>query len=68
MKNTQRIILFQCFLALLIAHPVRLQAQGDYTGGDLDINADATVCRAMWQRLQRIDGNLTIGGGITYFP
>ena len=71
MKNTQRIILFQCFLALLISHPVRLQAQTDYTGGDLRINAPGDVPSNV-VAITRIDGDLTIGGvfggTITEFP
>ena len=68
MKNIQRIILLTGYLALvLIANPVPLQAQTDYTSGDLTIDADAAEPSNV-AAITRIDGNLTIGGSISTFP
>ena len=65
MKNFKGIIL--CFIVIHIASASFLQAQGDYTGGDLDITADDEVPSNV-AAITRIDGSLTILGGITSFP
>ena len=68
MKSIQRIILWTGYLALgLIASPVPLHAQTDYTGGDLTIRANADVPGNV-TRITRIDGFLNIDGTITTFP
>ena len=68
MKNLQRIILWKCYLAVFfIASTAYLQAQTDYTSGDLDINAPGSVPSNV-TTITRIDGTLTIGGMITEFP
>ena len=69
MKNIQRIMpyYFRIIAVFFIASTASLQAQTDYTGGDLDIDADAAEPSNV-AAITRIDGNLTIGGTITTFP
>ena len=51
----------------LIASASFLQAQTDYTGGNLDIDAPGGVPSNV-ATITTISGNLTIGGTITSFP
>ena len=69
MKNIQRII--RCYFGIIaiffIASTASLQAQTDYTGGDLTIDSDANVPSNVTE-ITRIDGALSISGTITSFP
>ena len=61
-------MLWTGYVALgLIANPVHLQAQTDYTNGNLTISAPGSVPSNV-TTLTRITGNLTIGGTIASFP
>ena len=68
MKSIQRIILWTGYVALgLIANPVHLQAQTDYTNGNLIINTFNKEPSNV-AAITRIDGTLNIGGALTSFP
>ena len=67
MKNTQKIILCMCYLAVFfLASPAYLQAQTTHTG-DLSINADVEIPSNV-DAIIIITGNLAISGTITAFP
>ena len=65
MKKIQGIILY--FTILLIANTSLLQAQGEYSNGDLDISSDVEIPSNV-DGITTITGNLTIQGDITAFP